>query len=222
MYTPWGYIKDGDNLDLADKINNKYRKLTCDSLSCGNNMDFAQLRPGETVLDLGCGSGRDSVVAAGLVGPKGRVIGLDLTPEMVHKARERALTEKVTNVEFVHGNIENLPFQQETIDVIISNCVINHSPDKLKVYQEIFRVLKLGGRFVISDAVSKEPLPGEVKNDPQAWADCYGGAVTEKEYIAIISVSGFNQIDILQKREYLKNGFDFASLTLLGLKNKEV
>lgn len=205
-------------MDAQIAINKRYKNLTCDNLSCGNNMGFAKLKAGEMVLDLGCGSGRESIEAAKIVGPLGRVTGVDLTTEMVIKAHERAFNDKVSNVHFITANIEQLPLPKESYNAIISNCVINHSPNKLKVFGEIYRVLKSGGRFIISDAVTKYTLPPEVKNDPQAWADCYGGAIMEAEYLAIVKQSGFQRIEILNKREYLKNGFEFASLTLLGFK----
>lgn len=209
-------------METTQEIKNRYKNLTCDSLGCGNNLDSAGIKKGEKVLDLGCGSGRDCIAAAKIVGSTGKVTGLDLTPEMVIKARARIAEEKVDNVNFINGTIEALPLHDQSFDVVLSNCVINHSRDKTKVYREIWRVLKPGGRFVVSDAVSKEPLPQGVKNDPEAWAQCYGGAVTAEEYLSLIKAAGFDEVQILHKREYLKNGFDFVSLTLLGLKNKEV
>ena len=209
-------------MSIIKKINQRYKQTTCDNLSCGNNLVYADINYGETVLDLGCGSGRDAVEVAQIVGPAGKVTGIDLTPEMVTRAWERATEEKINNVSFVEGSIESLPFPDNVFDLVISNCAINHCPDKYIVFQEIYRVLKPRGRFVISDVVSKDPLPDKVKKDPQAWADCYGGAITEKEYISIISQSGFQQTEIINKLEYLKNEFEFASLTIKSFKDKGV
>ncbi len=188
------------------------------SLSCGRNLDFLELKPGERVLDLGCGRGLETIAAGKLVGKAGLAVGLDLTPEMVQKAVENAGVEKVNNIEFAVGNIEELLFEDESFDAIISNCVINHAKNKQLVYQEIHRILRPGGRIVISDATSKLPLPEHIKNDPAQWAACFGGAVTEWEYLQIIKNAGFPKIEILKKREYPKNGYDFISLTIRAFK----
>lgn len=205
---------------MIEEIQSRYTKESAGScnLSCGNNIAFLNITPGECILDLGCGSGNETIDVAKLTGPKGMSYGLDITDAMIVKAASMAETMGLSNAKFIHGDIENLPFENESFDAIMSNCVINHAKDKEKVYREIFRVLKKGGRFVISDAVSKEPLPDDVKNDPEAWAQCYGGAVTEKEYLDYIHDSGFDKIKILKRREYIKNSFDFISLTILAEK----
>lgn len=191
---------------------------SCDSLSCGSNLDHAALKAGEFALDLGCGLGHEALEAAMAVGPSGRVFGLDVTPTMVRRASSRARREGISNVGFVVGTMESLPFESGTFDVVMSNCAINHAADKARVYAEILRVLKPGGRFVVSDPVSLVPLPAEVKTDPQAWADCYGGALTEEEYLSLITRVGFSEVVVLSRREYLKNGYPFASLTIRGIK----
>jgi ubiquinone/menaquinone biosynthesis C-methylase UbiE len=188
------------------------------SLSCGNNLDYLQLTSGERVLDLGCGAGYETMQAAILVGNQGTAVGLDLTPEMLAQARQNASEKGLDNTYFVNSSIEHLPFDNNTFDAIISNCVINHAPDKNQVYREIFRVLKSGGRFVVSDAVSKEDLPEHIKNDPDQWAACFGGAITETNYLQCIREAGFTSVNILSRREYLKNGYDFASLTIQAIK----
>jgi ubiquinone/menaquinone biosynthesis C-methylase UbiE len=192
-----------------------------DNLSCGNNIAFLNITPGECILDLGCGCGNETLDAARLAGPEGMSYGLDMTDAMLVKAASLAQTMGLSNAKFVKGNIEELPFEDGSFNAVMSNCVINHARDKAKVYREIYRVLKEGGRFVISDAVTKDPLPDEVKNDPEAWADCYGGAVTEQEYLDGIRSSGFDRINILKRREYVKNTYDFISLTILAEKNKQ-
>lgn len=205
---------------LQEKIINRYEgesSQSC-SLSCGSTLDELEVRQGEEILDLGCGRGVDTIEAARLAGTKGMAIGLDLTESMVKQAIDYATREKVRNVAFAQGNIENLPFKENSFDGVMSNCVINHAKDKSKVYREINRVLKPGGRFVVADAVTKHPLPAEVKNDPEAWAQCFGGAITEEEYLESILNAKFDKVEILNRREYLKNGYDFISLTIKAVK----
>ena len=191
---------------------------SCSNLSCGSNMEILGVSAGETILDLGCGRGTETLEAARLAGPGGTAVGLDLTEAMVEKATQNAAAQGLSNTRFVCGDIESLPFEDEIFDAVTSNCVINHARDKSKVYAEIYRVLKPGGRFVVSDAVTKEPLPPEVKNDPEAWAQCFGGAVTEKEYLDSILSAGFDRLNIKNRREYIKNTYDFISLTLQAYK----
>jgi ubiquinone/menaquinone biosynthesis C-methylase UbiE len=188
------------------------------SLSCGNNLNYLGLKNGERVLDLGCGAGHETIEVAILVGDQGEAVGLDLTTEMLTVARQNAITRGLSNAFFVSGSIEYLPFSNNIFDVIISNCVINHASDKEQVYREIFRVLKSGGRFVVSDAVTKENLPEHIKNDPAQWAACFGGAITEANYLQCIREAGFANINILSRREYQKNDYDFASLTIQAIK----
>lgn len=205
---------------LEEAIAGRY---TCEaaggqSLGCGQAMELADLQPGEVVVDLGCGSGKDAVAAARIVGKEGRVIGVDMTEAMLERARERRQEAGLDNISFLLGKVEDLPVETGTVDVVISNCVINHVPDKAGAYREVHRVLKPGGRFVIADVASKYRLPPEVTGDPQAWADCYGGAIPEEEYLAAIAAAGLREIKILKRREYEKNGFPMASLTIEGKK----
>jgi arsenite methyltransferase len=207
-------------IQLHQEIQGRYETeaASCCSLGCGSTLDTLGIVSGERILDLGCGRGEETLQAAQMVGPKGLATGLDLTEAMVTKARENATNADITNATFVQGDIEALPFADDSFDGVMSNCVINHAPDKHKVYQEIRRVMRVGGRFVVADAVTKQPLPEHVKNDPEAWAQCYGGAVTEKEYLEAIQSAGFSEIYILNRREYLKNGYDFISLTIKAVK----
>lgn len=163
------------------------------SLGCGNPIALSKLKPGEVVLDLGSGGGLDCFLAAKRVGPQGRVIGLDMTPEMLKLARMNAAKMGVKNVEFRQGEIEHMPIDSESIDVIISNCVINLSPDKDAVFHEAFRVLKPGGRLCVSDMVTHGELPESVKKDLSQWACCIGGALDEKVYLKKISDAGFKK-----------------------------
>ena len=206
--------------EVIEKIINRYgeESINVCVLGCGNTIDSLNVIKGENILDLGCGRGEETILMAGLAGETGKATGLDLTQSMLDKAKENAKRERVKNITFIQGEIEKLPFESNIFDGVASNCVINHAKDKNIVYCEIQRVLKPGGRFVISDAVSKKPLPVEVKNDPEAWAQCYGGAVTEEEYLNAIYQAGFKKIQILNRREYLKNGYDFISLTIKAVK----
>ncbi|MCL5069665.1 MAG: methyltransferase domain-containing protein, partial [Actinobacteria bacterium] len=187
-------------------------KNTC-NLSCGSNLDLLEIEEGENILDLGCGRGIETMQAAMLTGQGGSAAGLDITQAMVDEALAVSEGVGIGNTRFITGDIESLPFEDGFFDAAMSNCVINHAKDKRKVYSEIFRVLKSWGRFVISDAVTKYPLPEEIKNDRKAWSQCFGGAVTEEEYLEAIKLAGFENVEILKRREYLKNGYDFISLT---------
>lgn len=160
------------------------------ALSCGNPVSFANIKKGETVLDLGSGAGFDCFIASNRVGPSGKVIGVDMTPEMVSRARDNAIKNKIENTEFRLGEIENLPVADNSIDVVISNCVINLSVDKLQVFQEIYRVLKPGGRIVISDIILLKELPVEIQENIEAYVGCIAGAITINEHKKMIKSSG--------------------------------
>lgn len=166
-------------------------------LGCGNPVALASLQRGETVLDLGSGGGIDCFLAARRVGPEGKVIGVDMTPEMIHLARENAQKSDLNNVEFRLGEIENLPLANDAVDVAISNCVINLSPDKEQVFREIYRVLKRGGRMMVSDIVLNGELPERVKESAAAYTGCIGGALKREDYLAAIAKAGFTQVEIV-------------------------
>ncbi|MDH4028750.1 MAG: arsenite methyltransferase [Nitrospirota bacterium] len=168
-------------------------------LGCGNPVAIASLKEGETVLDLGSGPGMDCFLAAGRVGKSGRVIGVDMTPEMLGKARENAGKGDYPNVEFRLGEIENLPVADNSVDVVISNCVINLSPDKERVFDEIFRVLRSGGRIMVSDVVLSKELPEFLKNSDAGYIGCISGAMLKKDYLEIISSAGFQDVEIVDE-----------------------
>jgi arsenite methyltransferase len=196
----------------AEAIGYSREDLTCIpeealmGLGCGNPTAIAELKEGETVLDLGSGAGVDVFLAADRVGPSGMVIGVDMTEEMVAKASGIAREHDYHNVEFRLGEIENLPVADESVDVIISNCVINLSPDKPKVFREAYRVLKPGGRFSVSDIVSEGELPVEIKNDPDAWVACIAGAMERREYLKHIGEAGFADVQVTSCSEFMIEG----------------
>jgi SAM-dependent methyltransferase len=179
-------------------------------LGCGNPSALAELKAGETVLDLGSGAGIDAFLAANRVGKNGKVIGVDMTPEMIKKANENAKKGNYNNVEFKLGEIENLPIEDNSIDVILSNCVINLSPDKPKVYREVFRVLKPGGRILISDIVTNGELPPEIKKNFEAWAACIAGGMEKGAYLNLIKEAGFKKIEIVKENVYDEPSLDEA------------
>jgi len=170
-------------------------------LGCGNPTAFASMAPGDTVLDLGSGAGFDCFIAAQEVGSDGRVVGVDMTPAMVEKARDNVERNDVTNVEFRLGEIEHLPVADETVDVVISNCVVNLSPDKQQVFHEAYRALRPGGRLAISDVILTAELPPEVHADPESVASCVAGAVPEPAVEEMLSNAGFEEIRIEPKEE---------------------
>mgnify|MGYP001302152931 CR=1 FL=1 len=171
-------------------------------LGCGNPVAFASLKEGETVLDLGSGAGFDCFLAADRVGSKGKVIGVDMTPEMIEKARENAAKGNYTNVEFRLGEIENLPVVDNSVDIVISNCVINLAPDKGKVFKEACRALTPGGRLMISDIVLLEELPDFIKNSVEAYIGCISGAIIRDEYIETVKGTGFEEVKIVDEAAF--------------------
>jgi arsenite methyltransferase len=169
-------------------------------LGCGNPTALASLEPGEVVLDLGSGAGMDCFLAAERVGPSGRVIGVDMTPEMIDRARENAEKNGFENVEFRLGEIEHLPVADSSVDRIISNCVINLSPDKPRVFREAFRVLRSGGQMLVSDIVLVAELPADMGTDPDSVAGCITGAMRKEDYLGAMREAGFREVDILKER----------------------
>jgi len=181
-------------------------------LGCGNPVALASLKPGETVLDLGSGAGFDAFLASKRVGPEGHVIGVDMTPPMIERATALAKAHGYTNVEFRLGDIEALPVADASVDVIISNCVVNLTTDKTRAFREAFRVLKPGGRLLVSDLVLERPLPEAIHQDMDAYGACIGGALLKSDYLAAIEVAGFAGLSVVGERRY---GLDFYSPDLL-------
>ena len=172
------------------------------SLGCGNPTALAKLQPGETVLDLGSGGGIDVLLSAKRVGPTGKAYGLDMTDEMLALAEQNKLKSGLKNVEFLKGEIENIPLPPDTVDVVVSNCVINLSGDKDRVLREAFRVLKPGGRFAISDVVVRGEVPQKIRKSMELWVGCVAGALSETEYREKLAAAGFESVDIEATRVY--------------------
>lgn len=201
-------VPNATRLYSTQELGDLPASVTDVALGCGNPAAFAGLRPGEVVLDLGSGGGIDCFLAARQVGPQGRVIGLDMTHEMIRLARQNAKKMGATNVEFRYGEIEDMPLPDESVDVIISNCVINLSLDKDKVFSEAYRVLRPGGRLAVSDIVTYGPLPEVVRSNLEAWAGCVAGALDETVYLDKMKQAGFAEVEV--------TGRDFAEIEQWG------
>ena len=215
---------EADDLDISNvarlyastDITDLPATVTDVAFGCGNPTAIAAMRPGETVLDLGSGGGIDCFLAAKMVGESGRVFGVDMTAEMIALSRKNAGKLGATNVEFRLGEIEHLPIGDATIDVIISNCVINLSPDKDQVFREAFRVLRPGGRLQVSDIVWTRPVPEDVRGDMEQWAGCIAGALLESEYLGKIEAAGFRDVTSISA-EY-PGGKGIASANVVAFK----
>jgi len=190
------------NLYDSDQTSQIPEEAVLASLGCGNPTALAKLEPGEIVLDLGSGGGIDVLLSARRVGPSGKAYGLDMTDEMLALARENQRKAGVENVEFLKGEIENIPLPENSVDVVISNCVINLSADKGRVLREAFRVLKPGGRFTVSDVVTRGEVPAAIRQSMLLWVGCIAGALDEQEYAAKLAAAGFERIDIEPTRVY--------------------
>ena len=215
-------ISDPNSLKLnVASINERYTNLsetTC-CLSCGGAINHAVVQPGEVCLDLGSGRGNDVIRMAEEAGENGFAYGIDLSDGMVKKARTNLDKFGVTNAEIIQSEMESLPLNDNSVDVTISNCTINHSSNKEAVWSEVFRVLKPGGRFVVSDIYATAPIADEYRNDPQAVAECWAGAVTRVEYLTMLEETGFTNIIILEESEpYAKGMAEVASFTVYGEK----
>jgi ubiquinone/menaquinone biosynthesis C-methylase UbiE len=211
-----GYTRVIESFDDAERANDMARRVGYGDeqlasvpeganlgVGCGNPTAIEALRSGETVVDLGSGAGMDSFLAARQVGPTGRVIGVDMTPAMIERARENARKVGAANVEFREGRIEELPLEDESVDVILSNCVINLSPDKARVYREAYRVLRWGGRLMVSDIVLEQPLPAAVVESIDAYLGCVGGASLRAQYLATIHEAGFGEVRVDREASFL-------------------
>lgn len=205
------------------EIAGRYTTLANDTccLSCGGAVDKSEAKPNEVCIDLGSGRGTDVLRLAEEVGEGGFVYGIDVTEEMIRKATSTATKMGVENVKFIQADLEQIPLEDETAHLIISNCTLNHVTNKAKVWAEIYRLLKNGGRFVISDIYSSEPVPEEYANDPEAVAECWAGSVTKAEYLKIIKEAGFKAIKILEESQpYPKGKIQVSSFTITAEKDE--
>ncbi len=199
----------------------RYSKLADDAccLSCGGALEKSSASPGEVCIDLGSGRGTDVLRLAGIVGSEGFVYGVDVTPGMIRKGKSAAEKLGIDNAEFLQSELTEIPLESETADLVISNCVINHVSRKDLVWQEIFRLLKTGGRFVVSDIYSVNPVSDQYSSDPEAIAECWAGAVTKNEYLAGVRQAGFKDVVILEEsKPYKKGEIEVCSITLSGNK----
>jgi len=205
------------------EIAGRYTALANDTccLSCGGAVDKSEAKLNEVCIDLGSGRGTDVLRLAEEVGEGGFVYGIDVTEEMIRKATSTATKMGVENVKFIQADLEEIPLPDETANLIISNCTLNHVSNKPKVWKEIYRILKNGGRFVISDIYSSEPVPEEYANDPEAVAECWAGSVTRSEYLNIIKSAGFRYIKVLEESEpYPKGKIQVSSFTITAEKDE--
>ncbi len=203
------------------EINKRYTELATSDccLSCGSAVNYAEAQPNEVCVDLGSGRGTDVIRLAEAVGKSGFVFGVDISEGMIEKAFSTAERVGITNVKFIHSNLEKILLNDNIADLIISNCTINHASDKQAVWNEIYRILKKGGRFVISDIYSTSPVPEEYKNDPVAIAECWAGSVTRDEYLKQLEIAGFSNVSILEESApYEKGKIKVASWTIAGKK----
>jgi arsenite methyltransferase len=203
------------------EINKRYSELATSEccLSCGGAINYAEAQPDEVCVDLGSGRGTDAIRLAEAVGGCGYVFGIDISDGMIEKAFKNAVNLGITNVDFIKCPLEKLRLNNEIADLVISNCTINHASDKQAVWNEIFRILKKGGRFVISDIYSTSPVPEEYKNDPEAIAECWAGSVTREEYLEQLKNAGFSLVNILEESApYSKGKVMVSSWTIAGKK----
>lgn len=208
-----------NNIQAIDK---RYSKLAQDQccLSCGKALESTDVREGDVCLDLGSGRGTDVIRMAEAAGPSGFAYGIDISDGMLEKAKQNAVLLGVKNVEFIKTELENIPLADNSVNIVISNCTINHAGDKWKVWSEIYRVLKPGGFFTISDIYSTVPVPEEYANDPDAVAECWAGSVTRDMYMSILSGTGFKDITVLEESApYDKGAIQVASFTVRGYKH---
>jgi arsenite methyltransferase len=207
--------------DLYDDVDTKIREVADLGLGCGTPTAFAELLEGMAVLDLGSGAGIDVFAAAKLIGPSGRAIGVDMTEQMISRAEANRERLGIENAEFRHGEIENLPVETGSVDRVISNCVINLVPDKVAAFREIFRVLRTGGKFTVSDIVSVGQIPEKIRNDMLQWAGCVAGALDKDEYLSVVREAGFIDLKIAAEKPYQLDSslpFGLRTITLTAVR----
>jgi len=210
---------------ITEAINERYTQLsesTC-CLSCGGAINYAEPQEGEICVDLGSGRGNDVIRMAESVGETGHAYGIDISEGMITKARANLSKFEVENATIIQAELEKIPLKNDSVDLVISNCTINHSSDKQAVWNEVSRILKAGGRFVVSDIYATSPIAEEFRNDPAAVAECWAGAVTKDEYLTMLEKAGFKNIIIYEESApYEKGNAEVASLTISGYKKKNL
>jgi len=204
---------------VSQQIKDRYANETeAANLGCANLTTLYDVNEGDVILDLGCGKGTATRYLVGLTGECGFVHGLDLTEKMIVKAKQ---INQLPNIEYQQGDIHDLPYKEDMFNSVVSNCVINHSTNKSRVFKEINRVLVVGGHFLIGDVMSVERLPEEVSNNPDNIAACWGGAIPKDDYVQVIKDAGFIDIEILNSRRYYKNGYELESIIIRGVKHEK-
>lgn len=208
--------------EFSTAISKRYDELSGQDccLSCGGAINHAEVKPGFKCIDLGSGKGYDVLKMATMAGEKGFVWGIDVSEAMMDTARANAEKLKLKNVDFLKSKLEKIPLDAATIDVVLSNCTINHSLEQHKVWKEVFRVLKPGGCFVVSDIFAIKPVPEKYRNDPQAVSECWAGAITKEEYFENLKNAGFSAVEIIEEsKPYHKGEIDVCSFTIKGIKH---
>lgn len=208
---------------MSDEINVRYSELAESSccLSCGGALEKSEPSSGDVCIDLGSGRGTDALRLAEIVGDKGFVYGIDLSDGMISKAKKTAKRMNVENVEFIQSDLSSIPLEDKTVDIIISNCVLNHIEDKQNIWNEIYRVLKKGGSFTVSDIYSSETVPEKYASDPEAIAECWAGSVTKDVYLKTLEKAGFENVEILEESTPYKKGEIYvSSFTIRGSRIK--
>lgn len=208
-------------MEIKNAINERYTSLSETSccLSCGGAINHAKAKPGEICVDLGSGRGNDVIKLADEVGESGYVYGIDISEGMIAKANANIQKFEVKNAKIIKAELERLPLEDNQVNLVISNCTINHASDKVAVWQEVHRILKPGGRFVVSDIYATSPIAEEYRNDPEAIAECWAGAVTRAEYLSMLEIAGFKNICIFEEsKPYSKGKAEVASFTISGTK----
>lgn len=208
---------------MSNEINIRYSNLAESSccLSCGGALDKSEASKGDVCIDLGSGRGTDALRLAEIVGEEGFVYGLDLSDGMIKKARKTAERMGVKNIQFIQTDLSEIPLEDKSVDIIISNCVLNHVANKQQIWNEIYRVLKKGGTFTVSDIFSSASVPVEYANDPAAVAECWAGSVTKEVYLDTLAKAGFSELTIIEESEpYAKGKIDVSSFTITGTRTK--
>jgi len=206
---------------IADAVRSRYDSLSQGSccLSCGAAVNYTEAKPGEVCVDLGSGQGRDVLRLAGVVGNGGHVYGIDASEGMLKKGRATVERLGIRNVTFLQADLHTLPIESSSVDLVISNCTINHAADKQAVWNEVYRVLAPGGRFVVSDIYATQEVPAQFANDPSAVAECWAGSVTRQQYFSQLARAGFVAVDVREESEpYAKGKIEVVSMTIAGTK----